>query len=143
MGEDWVRNFTKCHRLRVETRRGSHSRPQLQRGHRLVLLGIFYVAASRVKELGAFALRDPFCKADADSIGVGAAALQSRQEMERIAAKAAQHSAARDPAHTFEDGLRWFCAHVKAQVRERLEVEPELADVIAVCEEWEQGLEVS
>jgi hypothetical protein len=105
--------------------------------------GIFYVAASRVKELGAFALRDPFCKADADSIGVGAAALQSRQEMERIAAKAAQHSAARDPAHTFEDGLRWFCAHVKAQVRERLEVEPELADVIAVCEEWEQGLEVS
>ena len=39
----------------------------------------------------------------------------------------------------------WFlcCAHVKAQVRERLEVEPELADVIAVCEAWEDGLEVS
>jgi len=102
--------------------------------------GIFYVAASRVKELGAFALRQSFCKADAASIGVGAAALQTRREMDRIAAKAEQHSAARDPARTFEAGLRWFCAHVKAQVREKLEVEPELEDVIAVCEAWEDGL---
>ena len=102
--------------------------------------GIFYVAASRVKELGAFALRQSFCKADAASIGVGATALQTRREMDRIAAKAEQHTAARDPARTFEAGHRWFCAHVKAQVREKLEVEPELEDVIAVCEAWEDGL---
>ena len=63
--------------------------------------------------------------------------------MERIAAKAEEHSRKRDPARTFEAGLRWFCDHVKAKVMARLDLEPELSDVVAVCEVWEDALVAS
>ena len=35
-----------------------------------------------------------------------------------------------DPARTFEAGLRWFCDRVKEKVMARLDVEPELSDVV-------------
>ena len=104
--------------------------------------GIFYVAASRVKELEAFALKEPFSTTDATSIGVGPAALESRREMSRIQSNAEKHSRTRDPARTFEAGLRWFCDRVKEKVMARLDVEPELSDVVEVCQAWEDGLVV-
>ena len=56
--------------------------------------------------------------------------------------KREEHSRMRDPARTFEAGLRWFCDHVKAKVMARLDVEPELSDVVEVCQAWEDGLVV-
>ena len=47
-----------------------------------------------------------------------------------------------DPARTFEAGLRWFCDRVKEKVMARLDVEPELSDVVEVCQAWEDGLVV-
>ena len=47
-----------------------------------------------------------------------------------------------DPARTFEAGLRWFCDRVKEKVMARLDVEPELSDVVEVCQVWEDGLVV-
>ena len=41
---------------------------------------------------------------------------------------------------TFEAGLRWFCDRVKEKVMARLDVEPELSDVVEVCQAWEDGL---
>ena len=104
--------------------------------------GIFYVAASRVKELVAFALKEPFSTTDATSIGVGPATLESRREMSRIQSNAEKHSRTHDPARTFEAGLRWFCDRVKEKVMARLDVEPELSDVVEVCQAWEDGLVV-
>ena len=95
-----------------------------------------------MKELEAFALKEPFSTTDATSIGVGPAALESRREMSRIQSNAEKHSRTRDPARTFEAGLRWFCDRVKEKVMARLDVEPELSDVVEVCQAWEDGLVV-
>ena len=105
--------------------------------------GIFYVAASRVKELAAFALKEPFSAEDARSIGVGTVAKESRREMALIQHNADKHSRTRDPGRTFAAGLRWFCGRVKAQVAARLAGEPGLSDVVEVCQAWEDGLVAS
>ena len=62
--------------------------------------------------------------------------------MSRIQSNAEKHSRTRDPARTFEAGLRWFCDRVKEKVMARLDVEPELSDVVEVCQAWEDGLVV-
>ena len=38
--------------------------------------------------------------------------------------------------------MPWFCDRVKEKVMARLDVEPELSDVVEVCQAWEDGLVV-
>ena len=68
--------------------------------------GIFYVLASRAKELAAIALARPFSTKDAQKVGVSKRAEAARNEMQRLQCLADQHMV--QESRTFEEGLRQF-----------------------------------
>ena len=68
--------------------------------------GIFYVLASRAKELAAIALARPFSTKDAQKVGVSKRAEAARNEMQRLQRLADQHMLLE--TRTFEEGLQQF-----------------------------------
>ena len=111
--------------------------------------GIFYVGCSRVMDIECLAMDQPVTRSGAVKVGCGDRAQASRDEMGRIAVVAAtqRESKQRDcPERTFEAGLRWFCALVKADVAQQMngggmmQDRDQLRDVVAVCDQWLAGL---
>lgn len=68
--------------------------------------GIFYVLASRAKELAAIALARPFSTKDAQKVGVSKRAEAARNEMQRLQLLADQHML--QETRTFEEGVQQF-----------------------------------
>ena len=125
--------------------------------------GLFYTGVTRPTDVAAFALDQPISLHDAKRIGVFTIAVfncncncdclrmvgqckracAARAAMAELARKAdlQMRAHAEDtPTRTFDNGLRWFCNHVRDRVGSH-DQPHQLDDVVAVCDQWLAALD--